>query len=246
VAQTQLHQIIALEKGIKARTAADLVASASVLSRPELLSGVERTYQPKEDGGEVLPPESKRIQVRATDVLADVRTAMTRLLDVTLTKDATNDTAHADIVVDGETLVADVPVTFLLGLEKRVAELLDFIKKLPVLDPADAWSYDTVSDAFATEPVRTVRPQKLPRNHVLAEATKEHPAQVQIYTEDVPIGYWTTVKYSGALPQARVRELRDRLVRLADAVKIAREQANTATVVDRAIGDKIFSYVFGS
>lgn len=246
MAQTQLHQIIALEKGVKSRSTAEFAAAQQGLKKAELLSGVSRTYQPKEDGGEVLPPESKRVQVRAADVLADVKVSLSRLFDVSLTKDATNSTAVGSIVVGGETIAEDVPVTFLLVLEKRLAELLEFIKGLPVLDAADVWSYDAATDAWATEPVRTVRPQKLPRNHVLAEATKEHPAQVTVYTEDVPIGYWTTVKYSGALPQTRVRELRDRVTALADAVKMAREQANTATVVDRAIGDKIFSYVLGS
>lgn len=242
----QLHQIIALEKGIKSRTTAEFASAQQSLARAELLSGVSRTYQAKEDGGEQLPPESKRVQIRATDVLADVKASLTRLFDVTLTKDATNSAATASIVVNGQTLAEDVPVTFLLVLEKRLAELLDFVKRLPVLDAADVWAYDAATDAWATDPVRTVRPQKLPRNHVLADATAQHPAQVQVYMEDVPIGYWTTVKYSGALPQARVRELRERVTTLADAVKMAREQANTATVEDRAIGNQIFGYVFGS
>jgi 2'-5' RNA ligase len=37
----------------------------------------------------------------------------------------------------------------------------------------------------------------------------------------------TTVKYSGALPQARVTELKQRVVKLAEEVKIALEQANS-------------------
>jgi hypothetical protein len=242
----QLHQIIALEKGVKSRTTADLATAMQTLKKGELLAGVSRTYAPKEDGGEQLPPESKRVQIRATDVLADVKSAMTKLLDVTLTKDATNNTATAPIVVNGKKIADDVPVTFLLQLEKHLAGLLDFVKSLPVLDAADVWSYDEATDTWATEAVKTVRSQKLPRNHVLAEATKEHPAQVTVYTEDFPVGTWTTVKYSGALPQARVRELRERVTALADAVKVAREQANTATAVDRSIGDKVFSYILGS
>lgn len=242
----QLHQIIALEKGVKARTAAELAEAAQRLAKTELLAGIARTYQPRDENGEPLPSETKRVQVRASDVLADVRAAMTRLLDITLTKDATNDTARADLVVDGEILAEAVPVTFLLGLEKRVAELLAFVSRLPVLDPGEEWTYDSVTDAWRTEPVKTVRPQKLPRVLTLAAATERHPAQTQVYTEDVPIGDWTTVKFSGALPQTEVRQIRERLVKLADAVKVARERANTAPVVDRAIGDTIFSYVFGS
>ena len=48
--------------------------------------------------------------------------------------------------------------------------------------------------------MQTLRTKKVPRNHVKAEATEKHPAQVEVYYEDVAVGYWTTVKFSGALP----------------------------------------------
>jgi hypothetical protein len=35
---------------------------------------------------------------------------------------------------------------------------------------------------------------------VKAEATEKHPAQVEVYHEDVVVGQWKTVKFSGALP----------------------------------------------
>lgn len=72
--------------------------------------------------------------------------------------------------------------------------------------------------------MRTVRTKKVPRNHVKAEATDKHPAQVDVYYEDVPVGYWTTVKFSGALPARRVNELLDRVEKLQQAVKFAREE----------------------
>lgn len=88
-----------------------------------------------------------------------------------------------------------------------------------------------------------MRAKKIPRNHVLAEATKEHPAQVQVYMEDVPEGDWTTVKFSGALPATRVKTLLDRLTALQHAVKYAREEANGTEVTDRAAGDAVFGYL---
>jgi hypothetical protein len=77
----------------------------------------------------------------------------------------------------------------------------------------------------------------------MAEATPQHPAQVQMYMEDVPAGDWTTVKFSGALPAARVRVLLDRVTALQQAVKYAREEANTAEVTDREAGEAIFRYL---
>jgi hypothetical protein len=92
--------------------------------------------------------------------------------------------------------------------------------------------------------VRTIRTKKVPRNHVKAEATEKHPAQVEVYYEDIAIGYWNTVRFSGALPARRVNELADRVEKLQRAVKFAREEANGTEVTDRKTGDAIFGYLF--
>lgn len=244
MAQTQLNQIVALEKGIKSRTHADFGAAQQQLLKTALLSGISRTYKPKDEEGEQLPPESTRVQIRVTEVMNEVRAALTRLFDVTFTKDVANSVAKAPIVVDGQTIAADVPVSYLLFLEKQLTELMAFVTRLPVLDAAEVWSFDEASDAYATAPTQTTRSKKVPRNHVKAEATERHPAQVEMYFEDVLVGYWTTVKFSGALPQARVNELKARVVKLIEAVKVAREAANSTPVADQKIGDKVFGYLF--
>jgi hypothetical protein len=169
---------------------------------------------------------------------------MTRLFDVTATKDWANCTAKADITVDGRTILRDVPVSYLLFLEKQLTDLHTFVKKLPVLDAAEAWTFDDSADCWKTEPVRTNRSKKVPRNHVKAEATEKHPAQVEVYYEDIAVGHWTTVKFSGALPAKRVNELLDRVERLQRAVKFAREEANGAEVTDQRTGDAVFRYLF--
>ncbi|CAO0825095.1 putative protein OS=Streptomyces microflavus OX=1919 GN=Smic_16870 PE=4 SV=1 [Streptomyces microflavus] len=90
-----------------------------------------------------------------------------------------------------------------------------------------------------------LRTKKVPRNQLKAEATEKRPAQVKVSYEDIPIGYWTTVKFSGALPARRVNELLDRIEKLQQAVKFAREEANGADVTDQRVGDAVFGYLFG-
>lgn len=244
MAQTQLNQIVALEKGVKSRAVADFGAAMKQLDKTQLLSGISRTYRPKDDEGEQLPPESTRVQLRATDVIRDFQAGLTKLFDVTLTKDTANGTAKASVVVDGHTVAEDLPVTYLLFLEKVLGDVLTFVSKLPALDAAETWTFDEATDAYATEASQTTRSKKIPRNHVKAEATPQHPAQVEMWYEDVLVGYWTTVKYSGALPQTRINDLRSRVIKLVEAVKVAREQANSTPVTDRKVGDQIFGYLF--
>lgn len=241
----KLNQIIAVEKGVKSKAQQDLAAAQHNLQKPALLAGISRTYQAKDEEGEQLPPESTRVQVRAEDVLRETAKTLTRLFDVTATKDWANCTARADVTVDGRVLVSEAPVSYLLFLEKQLADINAFVRKLPVLDASEAWTLDPSTDDWKTDPVRTLRTKKVPRNHVKAEATDKHPAQVDVYYEDIPVGYWTTVKFSGALTARRVNELLERVEKLQQAVKFAREEANGAEVVDQRVGDAVFGYLFG-
>lgn len=241
---TRLNQIVAVEKGIKTRSFQELTDAHHALQKSTLLSGISRTYRPKDEEGEQLPPESTKVQVKAEETIRATAEILTRLFDVTATKDWANCTANADVRVDGETLLAAVPVSYLLFLEKQLVDLLTFIRKLPVLDAAESWEYDASADCWATEPVQTVRTKKIPRNHVKAEATEKHPAQVEVYYEDVTVGYWKTVKFSGAMPAKRINELVERVEKLQQAVKFAREEANNTEITQQKAGAKVFGYLF--
>ena len=240
----KLNQIIAVEKGVKSKSFADLTDAHHAVQKTAPLAGISRVYQPKDEEGEQLPPESTRVQLKTEEILAQVAATLTRLFDVTATKDWSNLAARADVTVDGRTIVRDVPVTYLLFLEKQLTDLHTFVKKLPVLDAAEYWVRDDSTDSWKTEPVRTIRTRKVPRNHVKAEATEKHPAQVDVYYEDIAVGYWTTVKFSGALPAKRVNDILDRVLKLQTAVKFAREEANDIEVTDQKVGEAVFGYLF--
>jgi hypothetical protein len=240
----KLNQIIAIEKGTKSRSLQELTEAHHALQKPALLSGISRTYRPKDEEGEQLPSESTKVQIKAEDIIRDTVESLTRLFDVVATKDWANCKAKADVVVDGKKLLSNVPATYLLFLEKQLVDLQTFIKKLPVLDASETWTFDPSADCWATEPVQTVKTKKVPRNHVKAEATDKHPAQVEVYYEDITVGYWRTVKFSGALPARRVNELLARVEKLQEAVKFAREEANNMEVEDIKTGAAIFNYLF--
>jgi hypothetical protein len=240
----KLNQIIAVEKGVKGQSLRDLTDAHQLLQKPSLLSGISRTYRPKDEEGEQLPPEATKVQAKAEELIRRTAEVLTRLFDVTATKDWANTQAKADVVVDGEVLLAQVPATYLLFLEKQLVDLHTFVRKLPTLDASETWAFDNSADAWATEPVQTTRTKKIPRNHVKAEATEHHPAQVEVYYEDVVVGYWRTVKFSGALPASRVNELVERVEKLQQAVKYAREEANNLEVQDQKMGEKVFKYLF--
>jgi len=240
---TKLNQVIALEKGTKTEVYAKVTKLHHDVQKTALLSGISRVYQPLDDEGEQFPPESTRVQVRATDVLDEIAAATSRLFDLTLTKDAGNTTAFADIKIGDQVIVEKVPVTTLLFLEKQLTDIATIVAKLPALDPAEQWKFDDNAALYATTPTKTIKSKKVPRNHVKAAATDKHPAQVEVWMEDVVVGNWTTVKFSGAFPANRINLLKERVRLLQEAVKIAREEANSTQVTDRKMGDAIFGYL---
>lgn len=240
----KLNQIIAVEKSVKGKAHGEITEAYQQMQKPALLAGISRTYRPKDEEGERLPPESTRVQLHTEEVIKTVSAGIAELFNVTATKDWANCEARADVIVDGAVLVAKAPVTYLLFLEKQLVDLHTFIKKLPVLDPSETWLFDQAQNCYATEAVETVRTKKVPRNHVKAEATEKHPAQVEVYYEDVTVGFWRTVKFSGALPARRVAELLDRVEKLQRAVKFAREEANGTDVAQHKAGDAVLTYLF--
>lgn len=240
----KLNQIIAIEKGVKSQNNGVVNELYKSLAKPPLFEGLTRTYLPKDEEGEKLPPESAPVQFKAEDVITQFTEAVTRLIDITATKDTANSTAKADVVVDGVAVATDVPVTTLIFLEKQLEDAAAFVGRLPILNPTVKWEYDENRGLYAADPVETVRTKKIPKNHVLAEPTKEHPAQVQIFNEDVIVGTWTKIDVSGALPADTITAISARLTKLREAVKFAREAANMLDVTDIKPGEAILNFLF--
>lgn len=240
----RLSKIVAVEKTVKSKSQKSITNTHRKVQKPTLLSGLSRVYQPRDEEGEILPPESTQVQYSAEEAIAEATERLESLFDVVATKDWGNTQASADLVVEGKTLVEDVPVTYLLFLEKQAHDLNTFVSKIPVLDPSENWEWDSNQNCFRTEVVETNRTKKVPRVLVRAEATEHHPAQTEVWHEDIVVGTWKTTKYSGALPKQRKERLLAKVESLLKAIKFAREEANATEVPQKKVGAKILNWLF--
>lgn len=241
----KLNQIIAVVNGKKTKTTKSVTDVYHNLQKPTLFEGISRTYRPSDEDGETFPPEKKLVQYKVQDAVREVREALTELWDVTATQDWANQKAVADVKVDGKVLLLKVPVTHLLFLEKQLTDLHTFVSKLPTLDSAEKWNFSQEADAFQSEESRTNKTKKVMRNHVKAAATDKHPAQVDVYTEDVKVGEWSTIKFSGAIQVKKKNEMLERVAKLQEAVKFAREEANNLEVENQTVAAPVLDFVFG-
>lgn len=244
----RLHQVVVIERGVQSDTERVLDQYKRVFSlggEQSPMKGLVRTYEPRQDDGVRHPSQSQKVQIKASDLVPEIRRVLTSLFDVKYTREYWNGQARANLVVDGETILTDVPTTFFLFLEAEVAKIRSgLIARFPVLDPAEDWHHDPARGIWVTEPRVTESTAKVPQVQLLAPATREHPAQVRPYDTDMVVGEWTTTKLSGQLPADEVQGMFDRCSKLLIAIKQARELANSIEVQDKD-ASPVLAYIFG-
>jgi len=243
----KLNQINAIVSGRKGEVEKAVTEIYKLIQKDVLFAGRERTYRPMDEvNGQKLPPESQRVQQRADDLIRQAREKWADLWNLILTQDSGNQFARADVVVDGQVILSQVPVTFLLFLDKQVNDLETFVAKLPTPDPAEEWSHDPNTGLLRSRTTESVRTSKEPTVIVRYEATKEHPAQTELFTKDIPVGTWSQILYSGCIPADRKNTILARVRKLQEAIKLAKEQANLLEVERQKLAENVFAFVFGA
>lgn len=240
----KLNAILAVEKGRRTELHTLISSLHKSTQQPALMTGHHKKFTPRREDGETYPDDTQVVQLTHEAAIADISGALVKLLDTVATKDWSNCVARADVILDGKIFLPEVPVTYLLFLEKELHDLRTFVEKMVELDQAERWSYDPSSGLHQSEPVQTQKTKKEQRPIVLYHATEHHPAQTQLITEDVVTGHWTTTKFSGAIPRPRKRALLERIVKLEEAVKFARERANSIDAVEVVAGRRVLDFIF--
>lgn len=241
----RLNQIIAIANTSKSDCTKAVTEIYHDLQKPDLFTGFERKYQPLDDEGEVLPPEKKIIQKNVINQLEVAKGKLIGMFDVIATQEYGNCEARADIKV-GDTVVAPkVPVSYLLFLEKQMDNIATLVAKCPTLPVDVAWNKSSTNNVYIADPVVTTRTKKIPKAFVRAAATDKHPAQVDVFNEDVVVGKWTKTDVSTAIPTSDRDKLLERITALKNAIKMAREEANSMEVKAVQIGKAITDYAFG-
>lgn len=241
----KLHEVIALMDGKKSEAERTVTDIHKATQRADLFAGFTKTYEPLRDTDDKPVNEAKNPQQDAVKMVGKATKTWISLFDATLTLDAGNQVAKGDIVVDDATLAEGVPVPTLLALTKQLDHWITFIQNLPTPDPAYRWTYDANLGRLLSEPTKTARTKKTKQKIVLYDATKEHPAQTQLYDEDVVAGYWTTTHHSTAISADAKDEMLENAIKLRDAIKTARERANSIDIERKKIGEKLAEFVFG-
>lgn len=244
---SKLHELLAVEAD-KNNIATKLVeeSRATLAKKPDHFRGhiKQLTYFDEKRAAE--NAEETKLVVSTVDENLDYTlNHVASYFDVILQKELTNQTASADLVVDGVVFAKSIPATFLLGMENRLKGLRALFEAAPTLPPAIDWSNDANAGTGHYRSPKTMVPrtEKQVKFVTLAPATDKHPAQVKDWTEDVPVAKIETVEFSGMWTVQQKADALDRLDVLTQAVKKARQRANTAEVIDGHIGAVLTDFI---
>ena len=245
----KLHELLAVEADLEGKANRIIGETSKVFEKkPGIFMGSVRTYKPFVDDGIDYPEEHQALTETVSNKLDYTADSIIKYYDAILQKEATNQEARANLVVNGEVIGENLPATFLLGLESRLKKLRSMYEKIPTLSIGTEWVKDEGKGKGVwkiAHPEETLKRVRTIKSKVLYEATEHHPAQIDKWEESEDIGKYTKYIWSGMITPARKSELLDRIDNLIQATKKARQKANCTPIVKRNIGKKIFSYING-
>jgi len=242
----KLHELIAVEPDLKGTAEKILIEAVGTFSKREnLFLGSSRRYVPLFENEPKQPDENKAITETVIDKLRYVFGIAAKAVDALASKEVTNLTALASVEMNSKVVWNSLPAVVLINFENYFKRIRDALEHIPTLDPGEDWKWDEKSNHFVTDEKQAFRTKKVLKALVKYEATKEHPAQVETYSEDIPVGVWHGRKFSAMLSPKQKSDMLSRVDELIRAFKEARQRANNVEVSEIRIADLLFSYILG-
>jgi hypothetical protein len=247
-----LAQVVGVETAAREKDNNTGVETQKRLKSEPLTSGHNHVYFPLQDPdqegakGTLTAPQPNSYKPVAVTVEAALKEMMRQAIpaiDTVATKDATNQGANADVIVNEYVLLPKVPVSHLLWLEKYLGEWRKkSISILPVLDPTKDWTLRD-SGIYESAPADTQIFTREVVPLILHPGNDKHAPQVQPLEKQVHVGHYTKSSLSGAVYESRKQELLDRFDLVISAVKDAIARANQTTAVEVSEGVTLMSFL---
>ena len=246
-----LFELIAVEGDLQSKHKKGCQVVKHWMNSPAEFQAWKKTLKMLDDSrvDEEKPAEEMKQMAGTVPRILDIlKGPASEYFDVLLNKELGNQEGKADIVIDSATIATDLPVPFLLGMERRLQGLMEVYEAIPVLDPSVKWEADTTlgDDVYqAVNPQQTKKTEKVYKSKITVETTEPHPAQTREWTEDVMVGVFTKNDWSGAIHPADKSAMIERLQKLIKAFKEARQRANSIQAMNEQVGETLFNYIHG-
>jgi hypothetical protein len=245
----RLHELLSIEKQQASQVSVLIQDTLQKFGKEHFFKGWVKRLKLIKDS-----PDNAAVEAAGSDtreVVTTVADTLEYMLkhwgsseDVQFKKNKANQLARADVVLGGS-VITDVPIDELMGLEARLTKLREVFQAVPTLDATKAWVPSQVKEGVLKAVVDdvTTKTEKVVTPVVLYEATKEHPAQVKEVSKDEVVGTFTTTNFSGAVTSLQKANALERIDDLIGEIKKARMRANCQEVPNAKIGDELAEYL---
>lgn len=255
---SKMHQLLAVEPTRQAAAKAQLAeVTATFAKKPNLFEGQQRTLSmfdtSPEKATEVAAIQDKEKISQSVAYTVDqnlnyMAGLVGSWIDVLYRKELTNQTARADVVIDGKVIIKDAPATFLLAMENIIGtQLKDPYNAIPTLSPGIDWEKaDSLGKfIFKSPKVKTIKTEKVSEFIKHQQTSDKHPDTFTEKFTDKNVGVYESQKFSGMMQVVDKAAVIARWQRLLEAVKDARQRANQAEVVMGNCAMNIFAFIHG-
>jgi hypothetical protein len=252
MSKAKLHELLAVESSLSATAGKLVKESVKAFQKDNLFTGEVKTHFifDSEKAHLIKAPEVRDV---TTTVMANLEYMFNNGLvpywDAVAQKDEANQRAKADVTIGGRVILKDVPGTTLLGLESKLAELINVLNSVPTLPPGITWVQDLQqAEGVFVNTQKTERTiiVRVPDFKVMYEATKEHKAQIKEFEREESVGKYELVSYNSMISPVKKAAIMIRLQKLVSAVKQARQRANCVEIKPQQIGNDLAAYLLGT
>jgi hypothetical protein len=216
-------------------------AAVKLLSKESVLKGESRVFTPTDDEGETRPATSVKVQHNSKDLLATLSKVLGDFFNYELTKNLGNCMNTATVTVSGLSLELDM--SSLLFLRTQLTELAGKFNSFSTLSNQSEWLMDEDTGFRRTPPVVTVSYKNVETPLLLAPATKEHPAQVKTFQQQVEQGRWSATQFSSQLSPTEVEAMKRRTEELLMLLNVAIKDINANKVEVDNNGSQLVNYI---
>ena len=250
----KLHQVLAVEADLEGKYKRICMETLKVFGKPALFTGSHRKLESFEENSVDHPEEHQELTTTVAERVEYTSNGIGNYLDAVYQKEATNQTAMADLVIDGDVLLENMPATFLLALESRLKFIRGIYEAMPTLTSGVGWERsadkgDNIWDMkHPEEKIKTklnfksqiLVPAQFPKE---GESGTSLPAQIEKWEEQEPVGKFVKHIWSGMITSHQKAETLERIDKLIRGAKMARQKANSTPVVTNRVAIKLMNYI---
>lgn len=247
----QIHELLAAEKSVEdqfKKVLGDI--TNTFLKKPDRFLGTIRTLHMFDDASQnENTTEVKEIDSTVEKELQFLKDYAIKYIDLIAQKESSNQSAFADVIIDGKIILEQVPATLLLALESKLSHLRVMYDAIPTLQPGINWVEDAEKGKGIyknSNPEESFKTQKDIIAKILWEPTDPKMSQkpeIEKISVDKKVGKYITTQFSGMISKARKAEILSKLDTLIVEIKKARQRANSTECSYRKVAETIFDFI---